>query len=316
MLRILGHKKRAVEIDVREFEPQRDMKYWIDCHEPKPEELQFIAKTTNIPFSVIKSTLDEEERPRVEGERGYSITIFKVPYESEDWESFTVPVIIIQSGNYFVTIQLRNTDSIDKIFKKAASGAIDIFEEGSHYKIYRIIKQAVRGFFLSLDTIEKKIDLIEDAILANTKENLSEQIFRSKKRLIYFHKALVANREVIMTIEGGFLGRLQPKDRQRYRAVYNDIVQLIDVAGTHRDILTGALDFYLANASNRLNEIMYKLTLIAALFVIPTVVSSIYGMNIDFLPFSKGPHSFTILMTIMIVFTLTALGFFRIKKWI
>ena len=135
-----------------------------------------------------------------------------------------------------------------------------------------------------MEHIEEEIDQIEDAVMDNPRKATIEKIFSTKKTLIFFHKALTANREVITSIEKEYVKDIDKNNIKRFRALYSDITQLIDSAGTYRDILTGTLEIYLSSVSNNLNQVMKTLTIVASFVMVPTLISGIYGMNFAYIP--------------------------------
>ena len=122
-----------------------------------------------------------------------------------------------------------------------------------------------------------KIDKIEDEVIKNPSKNLMVDIMHTKRALIYFSKDLVGNREVVAGIEKEYVLHIEKKIIKQFRNIYNDVVQLIDMVSTYRDILTGAMEIYISSISNNLNTIMKTLTIISAFVLIPTLISGIYG---------------------------------------
>ena len=297
-------------------------KCWAECINPTKNELKDISEKAKIQLNELKNVLDEEERPKVSDLENYSLIIVRTPFIEHD-EIITTPVSIFisKNKNNVITITLKEVKSINKVKQLIASKKIDIYEKGISFFTYRLLDEVLGAYFSILDTLEEKIDYIEDKVIEKPDKLTVEHIFSVKKTLIFFHRALTANREVISSIEKEYVVNIDKKNIKRFRALYNDVTQLIDMEGTYRDILTGTLDIYLSSVSNNLNQAMKTLTIVASFVLIPTLISGIYGMNfarnspynMPELYWQYGYFFALGLMLLSIIFTYI---FFRRKGWL
>ena len=297
-------------------------KCWAECINPTKNELKDISEKAKIQLNELKNVLDEEERPKVSDLENYSLIIVRTPFIEHD-EIITTPVSIFisKNKNNVITITLKEVKSINKVKQLIASKKIDIYEKGISFFTYRLLDEVLDAYFSILDTLEEKIDYIEDKVIEKPDKLTVEHIFSVKKTLIFFHRALTANREVISSIEKEYVVNIDKKNIKRFRALYNDVTQLIDMEGTYRDILTGTLDIYLSSVSNNLNQAMKTLTIVASFVLIPTLISGIYGMNfarnspynMPELYWQYGYFFALGLMLLSIIFTYI---FFRRKGWL
>ncbi|MCW4026371.1 MAG: magnesium and cobalt transport protein CorA, partial [Candidatus Bathyarchaeota archaeon] len=139
--------------------------------------------------------------------------------------------------------------------------------------------------------------------------------FRIKKTLIYFHKALTANREVVTSIEKQYLKHISKKELKEFRILYNDIVQLIDTCDTQRDVTTGVIDIYLSSVSNLTNDVVKKLTVIASFVLVPTLISGIYGMNFRIMPEIPWAYGYPFALGLMVFSVVAMWVYFKKAKW-
>ncbi|GAF98229.1 unnamed protein product, partial [marine sediment metagenome] len=193
--------------------------------------------------------------------------------------------------------------------------------KGISFFTYRLLDEVLDAYFFVLDKLEEKIDLIEDHVIEKPDKISVRNIFSVKKTLIYFHKALTANREVISSIEKEYVADIDKKNIKRFRALYNDVTQLIDTEGTYRDILTGTLDVYLSSVSNNLNKVMKTLTIGASFILIPTLIASIYGMNFannsQFnMPELYWQYGYFFALGVMVLSITITYIFFKKKGWL
>ena len=133
--------------------------------------------------------------------------------------------------------------------------------------------------------------------------------------MIFFHKALIGNREVLTGIEKEFLREIKGANLRRFRYLYNDVTQLIEMVGTHREVLTGTLDIYLTSVSNNMNEVMKRLTVITSFILIPTLISGIYGMNFKGMDEFNWPYGQFFAYGMMFISTLAVFFYFKKNKF-
>jgi len=297
-------------------------KCWADCTNPTKKELKDISEKAKIPLNELKNVLDENERPKVSDLDNYSLIIARTPIREQD-EILTTPlsIFISKNKNNIITITLKETDAVRKIKQLIHSKKMDVHDKGISFFTYRLLDEVLDAYFSVLDTIEERIDLIEDHVIEKPDKISVRNIFSVKKTLIYFHKALAANREVISSIEKEYVSNIDKKNTKRFRALYNDVTQLIDTEGTYRDILTGTLDVYLSSVSNNLNKVVKTLTIGASFILIPTLISGIYGMNFSSnspwnMPELYWQYGYFFALGFMVLSVVASYLFFKKKGWL
>src|SRR3989338_4572178 len=230
---------------------------WADCTAPSEEELKEISENTNITLDELNEALDQEERPKVSDLENYSLIIVRTPW-NENGEISTLPIAIFVSKtkNNVITLTLQETRAIKRIKELLKINKVELHEKGVGFFTYTLIDEILSEYFTIIDHIEETIDEIEEEVVQKPGKKTIENIFAVKKTLIFFHRALTANREVISSIEKEYITQIDKKNIKRFRNLYNDAIQLIDTETTYRDILTGTLDIYLSSISNNLNQVV------------------------------------------------------------
>jgi|TARA_B100001964_G_C14239134_1_gene604060 magnesium transporter len=297
-------------------------KCWAECINPTKKELKHISEKAKIPLSELIKVLDEEERPKVSDLDNYSVIIVRAPWIEHN-EILTTPVSIFisKNKNNIITITLKEVSSVKKIKQLIAANKIDIYDKSISFFTYKLLDEVLDAYFSILDTLEEKIDYIEDKVIEKPDKLTVQQIFSVKKTLIFFHRALTANREVISSIEKEYVANIDKKNIKRFRALNNDVTQLIDMEGTYRDILTGTLDIYLSSVSNNLGQVMKTLTVISAFVLIPTLISGIYGMNFNKnsplnMPELYWQYGYFFALGLMMISVIITYIYFRKRGWL
>ena len=295
---------------------------WADCTAPSEEELKEISENTNITLDELNEALDQEERPKVSDLENYSLIIVRTP-RNENGEISTLPIAIFVSKtkNNVITLTLQETRAIKRIKELLKINKVELHEKGVGFFTYTLIDEILSEYFTIIDHIEETIDEIEEEVVQKPGKKTIENIFAVKKTLIFFHRALTANREVISSIEKEYITQIDKKNIKRFRNLYNDAIQLIDTETTYRDILTGTLDIYLSSISNNLNQVVKTLTVMTSFILMPTLIAGIYGMNFDTssqfnMPEILWKYGYFFAIGLMVLSVLLMYLFFRRKGWI
>jgi len=295
---------------------------WADCTAPSEEELKEISENTNITLDELNEALDQEERPKVSDLENYSLIIVRTPW-NENGEISTLPIAIFVSKtkNNVITLTLQETRAIKRIKELLKINKVELHEKGVGFFTYTLIDEILSEYFTIIDHIEETIDEIEEEVVQKPGKKTIENIFAVKKTLIFFHRALTANREVISSIEKEYITQIDKKNIKRFRNLYNDAIQLIDTETTYRDILTGTLDIYLSSISNNLNQVVKTLTVMTSFILMPTLIAGIYGMNFDTssqfnMPEILWKYGYFFAIGLMVLSVLLMYMFFRRKGWI
>ena len=140
------------------------------------------------------------------------------------------------------------------------------------------------GYFVILEKLGDRIDLLEEELIVRPEQATVQQIYQLKRELLFLHKAVWPLREVV-SVPGRRESPLIRETTAPYlRDVYDHVVQVIDSVEIYRDMLSSMLDMYLSSVSNRMNEIMKVLTIIATIFMPLTFLAGVYGMNFKYMP--------------------------------
>ena len=295
---------------------------WADCTAPSEEELKLISENTNIALDELNEALDQEERPKVSDLENYSLIIVRTPWDENGVVS-TLPIAIFisKTKNNVVTLSLQETKAIKRIKELLKINKVELHEKGVGFFTYSLIDEMLSEYFTIIDRIEETIDEIEEEVVQRPGKRTIEKIFAIKKTLIFFHRALTANREVISAIEKEYITQIDKKNIKRFRNLYNDAIQLIDTETTYRDILTGTLDIYLSSISNNLNQVVKTLTVITAFVLVPTLIAGIYGMNFTNasplnMPELHWKYGYFFALSLMVLSTAGMYWFFKRKGWV
>lgn len=288
---------------------------WINLAAPTQEELDAVQNKLGILPEFLRYPLDEEETSRIERDEGQLLLIIKVPdprHTDEVVRYETIPLGIILIENTVITICLKETPLIEGLFP--AKSAYRILENPARL-IFQIFLKTAALYLRHLRYIDRLITEYEAELHRSMRNQELFKLLNLEKSLIYFNTSLRANDLVIVRLQGGRYLTISEDDIDILEDAQIENQQAIEMAKIFSDILSGMMDSYASIISNNLNIVMKFLTVVTIVISIPTLITSIFGMNVP-LPMSHHPHAFImIIASSLILSSLTALWLFRKKMF-
>ncbi len=288
---------------------------WIDLADPTTEELTRTQELTQVPREYLIDALDRDERPRLENDDGVTLLIVRIacpePVETEAQTPFiTLPLGLLLTPKAIITVCARE-NSVTRAFldqiRRVCSPA------RQHRFIFQLLWHAAILYLRYLREIQSRVDMIQDDLATERALRNAElmRLMTIQKSLLYFTTSLKANDIVLARFNGSRQFNIAEEDADVLDDVIVEFRQALETASIHSNILAGALDVFATIISNNLNNVMKFLTSVTIIFMIPTLIASIYGMNVP-LPFQEQPHAFLIVTGISVVASfLTVLYFVR-----
>ena len=295
--------------DFDSYKPNKAIE-WINVVNPGKSELLMISKKLGISHKSLNDCMDPGERARVENKDGYSVIILKTPLAHETHIKTTSLGIII-SSNYIMTIHPK-TDLFEGLMKELDFGLVH--KHTYQYIFSEIMFKIVRDFYDILDNISDNVDELENKLLKSKYMITMDKALSSKKTLLYFRKALITNRDVVISLEKGDCPYISKKSSMM--DIRMDSLQLMDMEEIMRERLTEVANLYMAAISNNLNITMKYFTVVATLFLMPMLITSAYGMNFRTIPLSQHSYGFWIIVGIVAVAITLMFVLFKRKDWI
>jgi magnesium transporter len=315
------HEQNVVEKDIQNIENLPDYitdstVTWIDvCGLHDVSLIEDIGAKFSIHPLVLEDILHLSQRPKMEEFDSYIFFVLRMFY-FEEQNIVEEQISIILGDHYVITFQEKPGDIFDPIRERIRSRKFKITKSKSDYLAYSIIDAIVDNYFVILEELGDRVELVEDELLMNpSRENLHE-IHNLKRKMIALRRSVWPLREVINKLDRSESSLIKKTTRIYVRDVYDHTIQVIDAIENYRDILSGMLDTYLSSLSNRMNEVMKVLTIIATIFIPITFIAGVYGMNFEYMPELKWRFGYFLVWGVMIVVTVIMLIYFKRKKWL
>ena len=289
---------------------------WVRMISPTQEECEEIADVLNVDIDDIKAALDEEESSRIELQDGYTLILVDVPTTEirHDKQSYTtIPLGIILTQDVIVTVCTEDTP----VLKNFVINRVKEFSTKKRLRfVYQILYRTATIYQTNLRIIDKRRTEIEERIGQHTEDVDLIDLHELESTLVYFATSLRANGVVLDRLTRYKRLEQYPEDTELLGDVIVENQQAIEMTSIYRDIINGTRELMSSVIDNRLNNVMKYLTSITIVMAIPTVISGIYGMNVDerWMPFANTPHGFLLICVLTLLICIITMLILRKKK--
>jgi magnesium transporter len=279
--------------------------------------IERIGNHFNLHPLVLEDIANTGQRPKMEDYTEYLFLVLKMlQYSEEDNEIKGEQVSLILGSNWVVSFQETEGDVFDQIRERIRTDKGSIRKMDADYLAYVLMDAIVDNYFAVLEKVGEKIEEIEDETVTNPSPETLQTIHDLKRQMIMLRKSVWPLREVISRLERWESKLINESTDIFLRDLYDHTIQVIDAVETFRDMLSGMLDIYMSSVSNRMNEVMKVLTIIATIFLPLTLVAGIYGMNFRIMPELQWEMGYPFALLIMLAVGITMLIYFRRRNWL
>lgn len=283
---------------------------WIHVEVPVPDDIRYLTEKLKVPDSFLSDIEDADERPRIEEEDGWTLIILRIPYRKEgnDIPYVTVPLGFIMKEGYFITVCHYNTDMLPDFIRYVNRKRLTIGK--SWDLLFRLFLSSSVWYLKYLKQISNQSRQVEKELERSIENEELQRLLKIEKSLVFFITSMRGNDNLLIKLKN--MRSQRPYfDEDLVEDVEIELRQALDSARIYSDILSGTMDAYASVISNNLNVIMKRMTSISLLLMIPTLIASLYGMNVPN-SLSDKPYGFILIFGISVLFS--GLAFLGLKK--
>lgn len=287
---------------------------WVNCVNPSATDLQQLTNTFGLPADLAKDILDQDERPRLEFGEDWILVILRVPVEvKNNGVPFnTVPLGIFVKEDFTLTLCLQENEVLPMEHPTPFREQYREITDGINF-VLRVFLRAGNLYSNYLKQVNQMTDLIEQDLEKSIKNRELNKLLKMEKCLVYFITSLKANEIVLAKLRNA---------RKITSDIHEELLedalienkQSLEMAQIYSDIQSGMMDAFASVISNNLNAVMKQLTLISFILMIPTLIVSIFGMNVpNFLEHSDWAMVWILLFSLLLSFI--GVLVFRKRQW-
>lgn len=287
---------------------------WIDVVSESKQNVSEILESIFPEYHpLIIEDIFENTRPKIDLYDDFMFIVVKA-YPTGKFKTSQINIVL---GKTFVLTFRDRSSNFSKL--------VDVFKASKphtpDFVLYKILESIFSEYYHLLESLDLKIDRLENESLKKPTQSTLTHILDLKKKLLGMHKILISERELILNLSRGNIILVKNKTAIFMRDVYDDVVALIDMEEAYREALSSNIEIYMSSVNNSMNEIMKTLTIIASFTFVPALIAGIYGMNVDSLPFREltyngVDYAYIFVLSIMVF----AVGYlymvFKKRRWL
>ncbi|HUU37718.1 MAG TPA: magnesium/cobalt transporter CorA [Candidatus Desulfaltia sp.] len=266
---------------------------------------------------ILEDIMTTAQRPKMEDMGDYLyIVVRMLDLASNKKEVHSEQVSLILGSNFVISFQEDEGDVFDAVRDRLRTGKGRVRKMGPDYLAYALMDAIVDNYFIVLEKLGEDVEDVEEELIRSPDRETVHEIHALKREMIYLRKSVWPLREVISGLERTESELIKDSTGIFLRDVYDHTIQVIDTVETYRDMLSGMLDIYLSSLSNRMNEVMKVLTIIATIFIPLTFIAGVYGMNFKFMPELEWRWGYFLVLAVMLGIGVLMMILFKRKRWL
>jgi magnesium transporter len=281
------------------------------------EIIEKLGKAFNLHPLTLEDIVSTSQRPKIEELDSYLFIVVKmvrqIPGENDPRVE---QVSMVVGSNFVLSFQEAVGDVFDPIRDRLRNSKGRIRENGADYLAYCLIDMLVDHYYVVLETLGDRIEEMEDEVINNPSPQAIAEIHDMRRELILLRKSIWPLREVIAAMARIESDLISETTRLYMRDVYDHAVQVVETIEAFRDIVSGMLEMYLTTISNKTNEVMKILTIMATIFIPLTFIAGVYGMNFQHMPELHWKWGYALAWAAMLSVAGVMIAYFRRKKWL
>jgi magnesium transporter len=286
---------------------------WIDVVDPSEDELAGLQEEFDLHPLAVEDVRNHAQRPKLEQYPNHSFLVAKSAALQE--------IDLFWGGDWFLSVRERDAagavwdiDAAARRFERTQP-----HETTPGFLLYVLLDELVDGYFDAVDVSEDRLEIVEDGIFGEQlrdEAEVQQQLFGIRRELVLFRRAVVPLRDVVSALlRDGPVG-LDDHARVYLQDVYDHVLRAVDLVDSQRELMGNAVDAHLAIISNRMNQVMKKMTSWGAILLGSTLVAGIYGMNFDHMPELGWAAGYPMALGLMVLVTVLGFLYFRRKDWL
>ncbi|HEY0562109.1 MAG TPA: magnesium/cobalt transporter CorA [Methylophilus sp.] len=306
------------EADLATFKADPNKKLWLNIHGVHDIDLvKKIGDAFNLHPLVLEDILNTEQRPKVDEYDDYLFLETRhFHYDAESMSAGSEQISLVLGEYFLLTFQERSTGAFEPVRERLRASKAQIRSLGVDYLAYALLDSVVDRYFSVLEDVSEASETLEQQILERPSNTDLQNIHQLKHVSIELRRAVWPLREVVNVLIRNEKGLFKPTTLPYLRDVYDHTISFIESLESIRDSLVGMMDIYMASMSQRVNLELRALTVVTMLFMPATLITGVFGMNFDYMPWLKHHDGFWWAMGLMFsIATLMLLIFWR-RQWV
>ncbi len=284
---------------------------WVNILAPTEADTRWLSEVFAFHELALVDVLNNAVRPKQESYDDVLFTVLNAVNLNEGEEQLdTINLNIFLTEQFIVSTHgkpLKTTRGALEAMKRKR----DPLSRGTDYVYYLLLDGVVNRYLDVIDEVDESLVALERDVFESSHRDIQERIFREKRRLAYLKRSITPKRDAVRDLVNSEFTQISPEVRVLLRDVLDHILRVNDAIESYRELTTGLMDSHMGNISNRMNEVMKLMSIIATVMLPLSFLTGVFGMNFDAIPGIHAENGFWILVGTMTVLVLLLVWFFR-----
>jgi len=266
---------------------------------------------------LLEDVVHTGQRPKMDEFEDHLFIVLKMLYFDAEGDGIrSEQLSLIVGSSFVISFQEQEGDVFSPVRERIRRGKGRIRKKGPDYLAYSLIDGVVDHYFTILEKLGEDIESLQEELVSRPNPETLQTIQWLKKEMIFLRKSVWPLREVVSGLARGESALIKEDTHLYLRDVYDHTIQVVDTIETYRDMLSAMLDIYLSSLSNRMNEVMKVLTIIATIFIPMSFLAGVYGMNFKYMPELDYRYAYPLFWFVIISAFISMIAFFKRRKWL
>jgi len=303
---------------LREIAQSGEGELWVDIDSTNMHQHALLEKVFEFHTLSVEDTLSPGTRVKLEEYDRYIFVVMAgLRFDEGTPDPFdfsTFNLYFFLGKNFLVTAHGVASPACEAVRDRLQRNP-DLLARGVESTMHAIIDQSVDAFFPLVEQMNTLVDQLEERLFERFDEGLIHQIFKAKRGAFAFRRHIGPLREVLNILTNRPCGYIRPETQLYYRDVYDHSIRIMEQVDTTRDLMSGVLETYLSQTSNRMNRVMKQLSVVSTIALPLIVVGGIFGMNFTRIPMTEHPLGFYWALGGMLALSVVMLWWLKKSQW-
>lgn len=289
---------------------------WVDLCKPTDQESFILTHDFKFHPLAIEDVISEAPHTKLDDYNKYIFVVFPIADYIGREEGLKISEIdLFLGGNFLVTIHYEEHRIFDFLYNRAEKDE-RLISRGADFLFHAVIDSIVDNYNSTLDIFQFDVDQVEDDVLGEPDEDLVKTIYILRRDIVHLRRLVIPQKEVLSRLAGKNVKQIGNTSAVYFSDIHDHLLRVDDIANFQRDMLNSSLEAYYSTVSTRTNEVIKFLTIFTVLFIPPTFLVGLWGMNFEFMPELDWKFGYLFSLILMVVVVLGLVLFFRRKKWL
>jgi len=265
---------------------------------------------------LLEDAINPQQRPKIDEYDSYIFGVFKMLYLSDTNELINEHVAIVLFDNSVLVFQEVKEDVFGGVRSRLTNGLGRIRTRGSDYLFFALLDAIIDNYFVVLENINSRMEVLEEEVYNNPTPEVARKIQQLKKEVLKVRRYIFPVKELVSRLIDSESHLISKDTKLFLRDAHDHCTEINESLQVYREMAMSLMEMYMSNMSNKMNEVMKVLTIMASIFIPLTFIAGVYGMNFTNMPELQSEHGYFFVWVVMITLFVGMIVYFKRKRWL